>query len=742
MGTTTDSSSGAADDSAEQTPSFDSLPLSDELRTALREMDYLVPTPVQLAIWEPATGTRDVVCQARTGTGKTAAFGLPMLDRQVKRSQKVVQALVLCPTRELALQVARELEALAKYLEIGITAVYGGAPIGRQIDAIEAGAQIVVGTPGRVLDHLRRGTMSAKAIHALVLDESDEMLSMGFERELTAIIEHLPPDRQTMLFSATLPPDIERIVRTRLNEPEFVILSGDHIGALEVDHFVYFVTRDKLGALLSVLEIEDPESALIFCNTRIQTEQLALHLRRQGLEADWLNGDLPQSDREKVMRRTREGKLRFLVATDVASRGIDVSHLTHVINFDFPQDAEGYVHRTGRTGRAGRTGTAISLITPQEVGSLYILRLTYRIRPIERQLPSSREQRTRLEADIITSLAETFAAQGRDPHHQALARRLLTHDEAEAVIAGMLRAHLTAHPELPEIAQSRRRAKMPPPVRGESEDGASRPARGDRGRRSEPRPPRRERSERERPDRERPDRERPRRERPDGERPDRSSEPEQPAAAEPPEPPAADQRAVPSEPPPEPPAEPKIEAVAPAPVVADTKDRQTAAGPTSGEPSAEDYAVADEVAPKPAPRTRRTRRTSSESSDESPPPKRSKPGPSAPRKSRPSAPRKSRPSAPRKSSSRATEEAEAESPDTIELHVDVGRRGGARVRLLKTILADGGVGPEHVHRVRIREHYCFVELDQDQDDAAIDALTGATIGEHTITASVSERSGS
>jgi len=717
MATTTDSSSGAAA-SNEPEPSFDALPLSDEVRTALREMDYQVPTPVQLAIWEPATGSRDVVCQARTGTGKTAAFGLPMLERHVRRSQKNVQALVLCPTRELALQVARELEALAKHLEVGITAVYGGAPIGRQIDAIKAGAQIVVGTPGRVLDHLRRGTMSADNIRHLVLDESDEMLSMGFERELTAIIEHLPPERQTLLFSATLPPDIERMVKTRLREPEFVVLSGDHVGALEVAHYVYFVTRDKHGALMSVIEVEDPESAIIFCNTRVETEKLAQYLQREGIEADWLNGDLPQSEREKVMRRTREGKLRFLVATDVASRGIDVSHLTHVINFDFPQDAEGYVHRTGRTGRAGRTGTAISLVTPQEVGALYILRLTYRIRPVERHLPSSREQQTRVEADIITSLAETFAAQGRSPEHLALARRLLTHDEAEAVLAGILRAHLVAHPDLPEIAQSRRRAKVPPAVRSTPREGTRRGARGSRGRRSEPR-----RSQPER------------RERPSkagkaakaDEAPAAEPAKDSPAAT-PPEPPV---QAVEAAPAPEPAsAAPAAEPASAERASAERASAEPAAEPTSGEPSAEDYAVADESPRKVAPRTRRTRRTSGSSeadrgdADERPAPK-----------------RKTTKSTARKSSSRAAKPAETEeATDSVELHIDVGRKGGARVRLLKTILADGGVGPENVRRVRIREHYCFIELDPTQGDAAIDALTGATIGDHKITASVSERS--
>ncbi|HMY20290.1 MAG TPA: DEAD/DEAH box helicase, partial [Polyangium sp.] len=370
--------------SASPAPTFDVLPLSAELRETLAEIGYHRPTPVQVAVWEPATRGRDAVVQARTGTGKTASFGLPIVDHIVKRSANHAQVLVLCPTRELALQVTNEIERLGKRKSIRVVAVYGGAPMPKQIDAIAAGAQVIVGTPGRVLDHLRRHTLDPKSIRLLVLDEADEMLSMGFERELNAIVERLPSERQTLVFSATLPPDIERMSRTKLRNPDFVTLSGDHIGALEINHFVYMVAGDKLGALARVLEVENPENAIIFCNTKEETEVVTAALTRQGYDADWINSDLEQNERERVMAATREGKLRFLVATDVAARGIDVSHVTHVINYGFPQDAESYVHRTGRTGRAGRTGTAISLVTPQDIGNLYLLRLTYKIKPIEK----------------------------------------------------------------------------------------------------------------------------------------------------------------------------------------------------------------------------------------------------------------------------------------------------------------------------------------------------------------------
>jgi ATP-dependent RNA helicase DeaD len=440
-------------------PTFDILPLSRETLEALSAMGYTHPTPVQRAVFDPASRGQDLVVQARTGTGKTAAFGLPVVETIVRRTLAAVQVLVLCPTRELALQVTAELERLGRLRQVHAVPIYGGAPMGRQIEALAKGAQVVVGTPGRVLDHLRRGTLDPANVRLLVLDEADEMLSMGFERELSAILERLPKGHQTLLFSATIPPDIERMARERLREPQFITLSSDHVGALEVVHLVYLVREDKLGALLRVLEVDNPENAIIFCNTKVETERVAEVLEREGFAADWLNGDLPQSDRETVMSRTREGKLRFLVATDVAARGIDISHLTHVINFDFPESAERYVHRTGRTGRAGRTGTAISLVTPQDIGRLYLLRLTYKIRPIEKQLPTAGERKTREETDLVQLLADAFAAAPTHPDDLALAKRLLSHDQAERIVAGLIRDHLGDRAEAVDQAAAARRSK-------------------------------------------------------------------------------------------------------------------------------------------------------------------------------------------------------------------------------------------------------------------------------------------
>jgi len=446
-------------------PTFDVLALGADVRRAIDAMGYKHPTPVQTAVYEPACEGKNLVVQARTGTGKTAAFGLPLIDKMVRASVKTVQALILCPTRELALQVSRELEQIGQFRGTQVTAIYGGAPIGRQIEALQAGAQIVVGTPGRVLDHLRQKTLDPTGIKTLILDEADEMLSMGFARELNAIIETLPKNRQGLFFSATIPPAIERLAHSALRQTELITLSSDQVGALEISHYVYLLkSGDKLSQLVKLLEVEDPESAVIFCNTRDETQKVAEALKTRGFDADWLNGDLPQNDRERVMSATREGRLRFLVATDVAARGIDISHLTHVINHDFPESAEQYVHRTGRTGRAGRTGTAISIIGPKDIGNLYLLRLTYKIRPIEKQLPSAGEVKTRAEMDLLQLFVEAFSVKAVHPDDLSLARRLLTHDDGERIIAGLLRDHLGARgDDVVATAAEKRRARNPEP---------------------------------------------------------------------------------------------------------------------------------------------------------------------------------------------------------------------------------------------------------------------------------------
>jgi ATP-dependent RNA helicase DeaD len=449
------------ENSVSTTPTFDDLNLSEEVKRALDEIGYIEPTPVQLATYDLAIAGRDIIVQARTGTGKTAAFAIPLVDRLL-RGEAGVQALVLAPTRELALQSSREIARIGKHKTLKTVAVYGGAPMGKQIEELAGGAQIVSGTPGRVLDHLRRGTLNPSRLRVLILDEMDEMLSMGFARELNAILELIPDRsrRQTMCFSATVDSDIRRHAERHMTDPQMISLSSDAVGAEAISHFAYMVSgRDRIADLIQVLEVEDPESAIVFCNLRSETEQVASALKQAGFDADWLNGDLPQRDRETVMQRTREGKLRYLVATDVAARGIDISHLTHVINYSFPESPAQYVHRTGRTGRAGRTGCALSLVSPIELGRLYYLRLEYKISPIERSLPTRGELQTRKEADRVALLNEAFVAPPR-PEDLAIARRLLTHSDVERIVSGLLRTFFgSKDDEVDEQAAAARRAR-------------------------------------------------------------------------------------------------------------------------------------------------------------------------------------------------------------------------------------------------------------------------------------------
>ena len=456
---------------------FEELGLSKEVLTALSEMGWESPTPVQRDSYPLAIAGHDIIVQSRTGTGKTGAFGIPLVDKLITEDGDE-QALILAPTRELALQSAAEIAKLGAHRNIDTVAVYGGASMERQVHALEKGARVISGTPGRVLDHLKRGTMNASKLRFLVLDEADEMLSMGFAKELHAIIERLPKKRQTLLFSATVDRAIKRVAEKHMHDPQFLGLSGDHVGALGIEHVVYMVSGvGRVANLITVLETEDPESALIFCNTKAETEEVTAALQRAGFNAEWLNGDRPQKEREEVLGRVRREELRFLVATDVAARGIDVSHLTHVINFSLPENVEQYVHRTGRTGRAGRTGTAITLVGPTELGILYYLRLQYRIFPVERTLPSEGEQRTRQEADRIAMID---AAYPKPPSERdlALVRRFLTHANAEQMLAGLLGAFFGEETgDVDRVAAAkRRRGKQHPDshseVNGDSDEDA------------------------------------------------------------------------------------------------------------------------------------------------------------------------------------------------------------------------------------------------------------------------------
>ena len=392
------------------------------------------------------------------------------------------QILVLCPTRELALQVAGEFGSIAKYRGLTVVPVYGGAPISKQIRQLEEGAHAVVGTPGRMLDHIRRGTLELDNIRFLVLDEADEMLSMGFEKEISAIIENIPERRQTLLFSATIPSDIQRLAQRYMNDPTVLSLSDDFIGAKEIEHTFYMVSgTGRIADLVRIIDVEDPDSALVFCNTRDDVQLVAAGLKRHGFAVDWMSSDLSQPDREVAMGRMRNGGVRFLVATDVAARGIDISHVTHVINYTFPESLEVYIHRTGRTGRMGRTGWAVSLITPRDVGNLYFLKLQYKINPIERELPSLGEVAARRESDLLNKLLADHT-DSISAAHVSLARRVMNHLRGTEIVAALLEQVLgPLDEERGKEAEDHRRSRdgspLPPAPKEEPPKRRERPKR-------------------------------------------------------------------------------------------------------------------------------------------------------------------------------------------------------------------------------------------------------------------------
>lgn len=348
---------------------FAALGLGDELLAELEELGYEEPTPIQRQAIPVQREGRDVVGRAATGTGKTAAFALPLLDRLVHSERGVhPAAIVLVPTRELAMQVAEAVHRYGRQVDVRVVPLFGGQPIGRQIDALRRGCDVVVATPGRALDLLRRRVLDLGRVATVVLDEADEMLDMGFVEDLDAILDEAPDERQTVLFSATMPPRIEKLASKHLNDPVTVTIEAlPRTGSSKVREAAYVVHRsDKPAALARLLDVERPDAALVFCRTRHEVDSLTETLIGRGYRAEALHGGMSQEQRDKVMGRLRSGNAELLVATDVAARGLDVDTLTHVVNYGVPAAPETYVHRIGRVGRAGRTGVALTIAEPRE----------------------------------------------------------------------------------------------------------------------------------------------------------------------------------------------------------------------------------------------------------------------------------------------------------------------------------------------------------------------------------------
>ncbi len=365
--------------------------LSPTMQEAARRAGWTKLMPVQARSIPYLLAGRDLMVQSRTGSGKTGAFLLPILER-IDRSKPVTQALILAPTRELALQVAEEAAKLGGDEPVNVLPIYGGVGYGPQLDGLKAGAHIVVGTPGRILDHLDRRTLVLDDLKILVLDEADRLLSMGFYPDMRQLKRSLPPRRHGFMFSATFPASVRSLAREFLHEPDFLSLSKDHIHVAEVPHIYYEVpAMEKDRALVRIIEVENPESALIFCNTKVRTNYVATVLQRFGYDADQLTADLGQGAREAVIKRFHEGKLRFLVATDIAARGIDVEQLAAVIQYEFPEETELYIHRAGRTGRAGAAGVAISLVSREERRDFVRVCAKYSIEMEKHPLPTDED---------------------------------------------------------------------------------------------------------------------------------------------------------------------------------------------------------------------------------------------------------------------------------------------------------------------------------------------------------------
>ena len=432
------------------TAEFAQFNLHASLLKALTELGYTTPTPIQSGMIPLMLTGVDVIGQAQTGTGKTAAFALPILNNYQPR--KTPQALVLAPTRELALQVAEAMQSYGRHVGAQVLAVYGGQGYGQQIRQLRSGVDIVVGTPGRLLDLLDRKLLDFSAIQTVVLDEADEMLKMGFIDDVEAILAKTPATRQTALFSATMPPPIRRLADKYMRAPQSVTIQRNQITAIAIEQRYYLVRpSDKISALTRILENEDVKRALIFARTRIGTAELANALTQQGFPAETLNGDLTQEARERVLNRFRNNHLQILVATDVAARGLDIDDISHVFNHDLPTEAEVYVHRIGRTGRASKTGIAISLIAPAEQAHLRRIEAFTRQKFNRATLPSVEDIMKRRSAQLTEqvtlwlrrgrinrerTIVDELVAQGYDPLDiAAAALKLARGDEKQRTIA-------------------------------------------------------------------------------------------------------------------------------------------------------------------------------------------------------------------------------------------------------------------------------------------------------------------
>jgi ATP-dependent RNA helicase DeaD len=471
-----DQISDHSDEPATEEPSatFAELGLDARLLRAVKEVGYESPSPIQAATIPVLLSGRDVVGLAQTGTGKTAAFALPILQ-QLHPKQHAPQALVLAPTRELALQVCEAFQSYAaKITGVSVLPVYGGQSYGVQLSALARGVQVVVGTPGRIMDHMDKGTLDLSQLRFMVLDEADEMLNMGFAEDVETILAATPAEKQVALFSATMPAQIKRLAKKYLNDPAEIIVAGRTATAANVTHrYLIASYPQKVEALTRILEVENFEAMIVFVRTKNETETLAEKLRARGFSAAAINGDIVQAQRERTIGQLKNGRLDILVATDVAARGLDVDRISHVVNFDIPTDTESYVHRVGRTGRAGRAGEAISLVTPRERRLLASIEKATRQKLTQVGVPSAEDvNATRLNR-FDSAITETLESDRLEFFREVVAHYVNEYDVPELDVAAALALQLQGEEPM-LLDPDAKRTPM-------SEDA------NDRGRRPEPR---------------------------------------------------------------------------------------------------------------------------------------------------------------------------------------------------------------------------------------------------------------
>ncbi|MCI9163866.1 MAG: DEAD/DEAH box helicase [Lachnospiraceae bacterium] len=418
---------------------FEELGLNGKILKAVTDMGFEEATPIQAKAIPVQMEGLDMIGQAQTGTGKTAAFGIPLLQKVDARSKKL-QAMVLCPTRELAIQVAEEIRSLAKYMNgIKVLPVYGGQDIVRQIRSLKDGAQVIIGTPGRVMDHMRRHTVKPDQVRTVVMDEADEMLNMGFLEDMETILSQLPQERQTILFSATMPDAIMKIARTFQKDPQVIRVVKKELTVPKVTQYYYEVKpRTKVEVMCRLLDMYAPKLSVAFCNTKRQVDALVEELQGRGYFAEGLHGDLKQVQRDRVMNSFRNGRTEILVATDVAARGIDVDDVEAVFNYDIPQDDEYYVHRIGRTGRAGREGIAFSLVVGREAYKLRDIQRYCKTRILPQAIPSL-DDVTEIKAEKVLSQAKQMIGELKlDRVAHIVEKKLLEEDYTSLELAAAL----------------------------------------------------------------------------------------------------------------------------------------------------------------------------------------------------------------------------------------------------------------------------------------------------------------